>query len=41
MAVEVGVDAARVDDFTAWVAGATAGRAAVSPGPLVYVPASA
>jgi putative IMPACT (imprinted ancient) family translation regulator len=41
VAVEVGVDAARVDDFTAWVAGATAGRAAVSPGPLVYVPASA
>jgi uncharacterized YigZ family protein len=36
--IEVGVGVARVDEFTTWVAGATAGQAAVSPGPLVYVP---
>ncbi len=37
VAVQVGVDVARVEEFTAWVAGATAGQAAVAPGPLVYV----
>ncbi|MEV7971209.1 YigZ family protein [Sphaerisporangium sp. NPDC088356] len=39
VAVQVGVDVARVEKFTSWVAGATAGQAAVSPGPLVYVQA--
>ncbi|WP_405149649.1 YigZ family protein [Sphaerisporangium sp. NBC_01403] len=37
VAVQVGVDVARVEEFTAWVAGAMAGQAAVAPGPLVYV----
>lgn len=35
--VEVGVAADRVADFTGWIAGATAGQATVSPGPLMYV----
>ncbi|GAA3845994.1 YigZ family protein [Sphaerisporangium flaviroseum] len=36
--IEVGVGLDRVDEFTSWLAGATAGQAIVSPGPLVYVP---
>ncbi|MEU8269799.1 YigZ family protein [Sphaerisporangium sp. NPDC049002] len=37
VAVQVGVGVARVAEFGEWVAGATAGQATVSPGPLVYV----
>ncbi|WP_214410412.1 YigZ family protein [Sphaerisporangium fuscum] len=38
VAAEVGVEAGRTEEFTAWVAAATAGQATISPGPLVYVP---
>lgn len=37
--LEVGVDPGRTAEFTAWIAGLTAGQAVVEPGPLVHVPA--